>query len=159
MSLSQAVAAPSPVVLASKEYVATPLDAFKIGELEEYARARILSISSKAADEVPGPLGDRILDRALKLATATDFASEEFNRYLMSKRGMETMLSLSLRERHPDMTPRAVGLMMKDRGAELVTAIGTILRISGLAGDDSKAGQKPGEGDGGEAGASPPSSK
>lgn len=153
MSLSAAVGAPAPVTLAGTQYVASPVDLFGIGELEEYARARILSISAKGAEGVPPALGDRIIDRAIKLATAADFESEEFQKYLMSERGMQTMLSISLRARHPGMTPAAVATLMKGRGGELVTAVSTVLRISGLDGDNEKGGQQPGEGERGEAAA------
>jgi hypothetical protein len=144
MSMSAATAAPAPVTINGKKYRAAPVDFDGIGEMEEYARARILAIAAKAADDLPKELADKLIDRALKTATAIGFDSEEFRKYLMSGRGMITMLSLSLRGNHPGMTPKAVAEMVKDRDEELVSAVDVVLRISGFNGDE-KDGQQPGE--------------
>lgn len=158
MSLASAVAAPSPVTLAGKTYHASPVDLFGLGELEEHARARIMSIAAKGAATLPGELGDRLLDRAIKLATSASFDSDEFNKFLTSKPGMLILLTIALRPRHPTVTPDDVARLTKDRLGELLAAFSTVLRISGFAGeDDAKAGQQPGESEEGAAESSPSS--
>jgi hypothetical protein len=152
MSLSQATAAPAPVRINGKEYSASPLDLIGLGELEEYARGRLLEEAEKVTARLPASKREAWLDRAMKMATAVTFDSEEFRRYITSKSGMEVMLAISLRPRHPGMTPETVAQLSRDHPADIVAAVGTILRISGLIDSEEKGGQKPGEGGGGEAG-------
>jgi hypothetical protein len=152
MSMSEAVGAPAPVRIAGKEYTASPIDFDGLGELEEYARARILAIAAKAADSLPQALADRLLDRALRIATGVSFDGEEFTKYVKSDRGVITMLSISLRATHPGMTRDVLARSLKGRAAEAVAAVDTVLRISGF-GEDEKGGQQKGEGEQGGAAA------
>jgi hypothetical protein len=149
MSMSEATGAPAPVRIAGKEYSASPIGFDGLGELEEYARARILAIAAKAGEDLPPALGDRLLDRALAKATGVSFDGEEVTKYLRSDRGMITLLSISLRPHHPGMTRDAIAKLLKGRATEAVTAVDAVLRISGFGGD-GKDGQKPGEGEAGE---------
>jgi hypothetical protein len=151
MSLSAATAAPAPVHINGKEYTASPLDLMGLGELEERARSRILEEADKVTARLVAHKRDAWLDRAMRLATSVTFDSEEFRRYMVSKSGMESILAISLRPRHPDTTPESVAQLSKDKPGELVAAVRTVLRISGLIEDDEKAGQKLGEGEKGEA--------
>lgn len=154
-SLSEATAAPATIEVSGKKYAASPLSIAEIGELEEHARGRVLSIATKGAMLLPQDQRDVLIDRALKQATSTTFDSGEFQKYLMSQRGMETMLAVSLRARHPDATPQIVGQMFHGRTDELIGAVHVVLRISGMGGEE-KGGQNPGEG---QPGASGPSSE
>jgi hypothetical protein len=152
MSLSQATAAPAPVRINGKEYSASPLDLIGLGELEEFARGRLLDEADKVTARLSANKREAWLDRAMKMATAVTFDSEEFRRYMTSKRGMEVILAISLRPKHPGTTPETVAQLSQEHPADLVTAVGTILRISGLIDTESTGGTQSGEGDGGEAG-------
>lgn len=145
MSMSAAVGAPAPVRIAGKEYTASPIDFDGLGELEEYARAFILAVATKAAEDLPPAAAEQVIDRALEKATSVRFDSRKFNEYLTSERGMVAVLSIALRPRHASLTRAAVGAMVKGRSEELVAAVDVVLRISGFGGDEKKDGQKKGE--------------
>jgi hypothetical protein len=149
MSLSAATAAPAPITINNRAYSATPLDFLAIGELEQWARGAYLAVACKGLVGLPDDQRRELYDRALDKATGIDFESAKFVKYLRSPTGMATLLSMSLRARHPEMSVEAVAREFTGKEAELVPHATTILRISGLAGDE-KGGQKPGEGEKGE---------
>jgi hypothetical protein len=146
MSLSQATAAPAPIEIAGKKYSASPLDFLAIGELEQWARGFFLAITNKGLVGLPPDLRKELYDRATDKATGIDFESRKFGDYLRSPTGMATLISMSLRPRHPEMTVETVAAAFAGHAEEMVPLASTILRISGLVGDE-KAGPQPGEGE------------
>jgi hypothetical protein len=146
MSLSEATASPAPVAINGKTYSANPLDFLAIGELEEWARGAFLSVASKGLAGLPPDLRKELYAEALKQATSIDFESRKFGDYLRSPTGMATLLSMSLRGRHPEMTVEAVAKAFDRHADGMVPLVSTVLRISGLGGDE-KAGPQPGEGE------------
>lgn len=151
MNLSSATAAPAPVEIAGKRYTVSPLDFLAIGELEQWARGAFLSVANKGLVGLPPDLQRELYERALDKATGIDFESRKFGDYLRSPTGMATTLSMSLKPRHPEMSVEAVATAFADRPEDMIPIATMILRLSGLAGDDEKGGQQPGEGEKGEA--------
>lgn len=146
MNLSAAVGAPAPVTIAGKTYTATPLDLFALGEVEEWARASLLSVATKGLFGFPKEQRCELFKLAMERAMALAYDSPEIQNYISTSRGMFTFISVSLAPRHPEMTTQAVAAAFTGRMGEVGPVFDTIARISGLKSDgpaDAAGGGKP----------------
>jgi hypothetical protein len=132
-----------------KQYSASPLTLYELGELEEHARAAVLGVACKGLAGLPPDQRDALYDRALAKAMTITFGSPEMSRFLAGRAGMFAIVSTSLRQRHPEMDVETVTRLFTDRMGELSPVVLTIMRLSGM-GEDEKGGQKLGEGEKGE---------
>lgn len=147
-SLAAAVGAPAPVTIGEKEYTASPVDLFGLGEIEERVRAIMLAMAARSAELLSPALFDRVLKTVTIAALKVDYTSEEVTAYLQGFRGACALIVLSLKPRHPEATDKQVGEVLAKRPDQLATTFSTVMRISGYStGDDSdgEGGQKPGE--------------
>jgi hypothetical protein len=143
MSIATATAAPSPIKIGDREYLASPVNFADLGELEE--RVKSVYIATAAAKLA----GDgSILDRAMARAMGIDYRSEEMGSFIRSEAGALAIIGLSLRQRQPEIDEAAVLKTLKANPEQFALAVDTIMRISGM----TKEGGAPGEAGAGETG-------
>lgn len=112
-------AAPFEIHLDGKTYKATPLTGNDLGEIEEWAKARVMSVAYKALDDNPDLSESSralIVDRALKHVGAMSFTQEskpgepsELERILSTIKGQQLILWVACRTHQPELKAADMG--------------------------------------------------
>lgn len=143
MSISEAMASPAKIAIGDKQHDAHPLTFQNLGAVEERVRSLILKASAIAADALPSKTGDALMERAFAKAATLSFFSDEVRSYLSSLPGTCAMVCMSIKGAVAEEGLHEIFLTRPDQYAE---ASRTVLRISGLIGKETPAGEaKPGE--------------
>jgi hypothetical protein len=140
-TLAQATAAPAPLMIGGKEYMASPVTLADLGAIEERVKAAYIATARLSGD-------DSVVDLAITKAMGITYRSPQMFAYLNTEAGAYAFIFLSLKHRQPDLDERAVTKALRENVEQLAVAVETVMRISGLG---KKEGGAPGEAKAGEA--------
>lgn len=112
-------AAPFEIRLDGKTYKATPLTGNDLGEIEEWAKARVMSVAYKSLDDNPDLSHSNralVIDRALNHVGQMSFTQEskagepsELERILSTIKGQQLILWVACRTHQPELKPSDFG--------------------------------------------------
>lgn len=112
-------AAPFEIHLDGQKYKATPLTGDDLGEIEEWAKARVMSVAYKALDSNPDLSESNrtlIVDRALHHVGRMSFTQEsepgnpsELERILSTIKGQQLILWIACRTHQPELKASDMG--------------------------------------------------
>lgn len=143
-SIATAVGATAPIVIAGREFTASPLSLYDLGEIEQTFRMRVMS----AAMNAPAPnteARDQMYRAAVRETMDISFDDPRVQKFISTPAGALELIAFSLRPKHPSVTARSLGTLLIGRMKELDPIITLIGVISGFKSKEAAGGDNDGK--------------
>lgn len=149
MSISEAVGAGAALKIGDQEYIASPVELYDLGVIEEAVKAAIIHNAAIGGAGLPPSTRKELTDNAHLLALSISFYSPQVKAYLASFKGAAAMVVTSLRFKHPNIDTEAVMRVLAKNPDQMATAVDTVSRVSGFTADTSTGATPKGEAEAG----------
>jgi hypothetical protein len=143
-SLAAVVGASATVTIGQTGYLASPVELYDLGSIEETVRGNILNQAARGSVGLSATAKKELLDDATSRALRISYYSREVKDYLASFRGAVGLIVTSLRFKHPDVDETAIGRILAKQPDQMNDALAVVSRISGFGdADDAQSGGPP----------------